>query len=198
MKNFIYGIIVLSVLLISGCTPKSRYDRLLKRELQSNIRNDSLFLGLYFGMPEKEFYTHCWKLNKKGLIIQGEFNTTVRYEIKDEMKYPVSMDFYPLFNEGKIFEMPVRFYYRGWAPWNKNLTSDKLQIDLLKWYKKTYGKKFLKVVHPVRGAAYVRVDGNRRITIFKEDEMHVWAIFTDLTVKKELSDLSPINKEDDN
>ena len=79
------------------------------------------FLGLYFGMPEKDFYMHCWKLNQKGLIKQGESNTTVEYQLKDELKYPAVMDFYPKFNQGKISEMPVMFKYKGWAPWNKTL-----------------------------------------------------------------------------
>ena len=74
--------------IISGCSPRSKYERRLKQELASGVRYDSLFMGLYFGMPEKEFYTHCWKLNIKGLIRQGESNTTVEYEIKDELKYP--------------------------------------------------------------------------------------------------------------
>jgi hypothetical protein len=199
MKKLISGVILLTVavFLISGCTPKARYDNILKRELAKGTRNDTLFLGLYFGMPEKEFYTHCWNLNKKGLIRQGEFNTTVRYEVKKDLKFPANMDFYPHFKDGKIFEVPVRFLYQGWAPWNKNLSSGELQKYVLKCYKKTYGRKFLKVVHPTHGAAYVNVNGNRRITIFREDEMHVWAVFTDLTVKKELNDLNPALGNDD-
>jgi hypothetical protein len=41
------------------------------------------------------------------------------------------------------------------------------------------------VKHPDRGTAFVKVDGNRRITIFIENELRVWAVFTDLTVKKD-------------
>ena len=43
--------------ILSGCTPKAKYDRMVKRELASGIRNDSIFMGLYLGMPEKDFYT---------------------------------------------------------------------------------------------------------------------------------------------
>jgi hypothetical protein len=171
-------------LFLASCSPRAEYENRLKRELASGVRYDSLFLGLYFGMPEKEFYLHCWNLNKKGLIRQGESNTTVEYEIKKELKYPGMMDFYPRFNQGKIFEMPVRFIYKGWAPWNKKLSSENLQDDVLNWYEKVYGKGFLNVDHPKRGSAYVKIDGNRRITIFREDELHVWAIFTDLLVAK--------------
>ena len=82
---------------ISGCTPKSKYERKLKHELAKGVRYDSLFLGLYLGMPEKDFYIHCWELNKKGLIRQGSNNTTVEYRMEDELKYPGIMNFYPSF-----------------------------------------------------------------------------------------------------
>ncbi|MCX6256225.1 MAG: hypothetical protein NTV31_17385 [Bacteroidia bacterium] len=178
-------LLLISGCLISGCSPRSKYERRLKHELESGIRYDSLFLGLYFGMPEKVFYTHCWNLNHKGLIKQGESNTTAEYELKDELKYTALMDFYPKFMQGKIFEMPVSFKYKGWAPWNKTLSSDNLEKEVLKWYEKVYGDGFIKVKHPLHGIAYVKVDGNRRITIFKEDDLHVWAVFTDMLVKKD-------------
>ena len=190
--------IIIYAFIICGCSPKARYDRKLKHELASGVRYDSLFIGIYFGMPEKDFYLHCWKLNQKGLIQQGETNTTVLYELKNELRYPATMDFYPKFTEGRIYEIPVRFKYRGWAPWNKNLTADKLQLNVLKWYKKVYGEGFIEVRHPQWGSAYVRIDGNRRISIFKENEMYVWAVFTDMLVKKDSFYSNPGTGNSDN
>ena len=180
--------VLIAGLIIYGCSPRSKYERRLKDELASGVRYDSLFLGLYLGMPEKDFYTHCWMLNREGLIKQGPSNMTVEYELKDELKYPAIMHYYPEFVQGKIFEIPVRYIYNGWSPWNKKLSSDNLEVDVLKWYEKVYGSGFIKVKHPERGIAYVRVDGNRRITIFKEDDLHVWAVFTDMLVKRDLND----------
>lgn len=187
------NVLILSMLLISlsfvfSCSPKSKYEHMLKRELARGVRYDSLFMGLYLGMPEKEFYLHCWQLNKKGLIRQGSSNTTVHYELNHELKFPASMDFYPRFDNGKIFEMPVRYVYTGWTPWNKKLSADNLQLDVLSYFEKIYGEGFMEVKHPTRGAAFVMVNGNRRITIFKEDELHVWAIFTDMLVNKSWND----------
>jgi len=176
-------LLLISGFIISGCSPRAKYERMLKHELASGVRYDSLFLGLYFGMPEKDFYMHCWNLNHKGMIKQGESNTTAELELKDELIHPAVMDFYPKFNQGKISEMPVMFKYKGWAPWNKPLSADNLQTEVQKWYEKIYGTGFIKVKHPVHGIAYVKIDGNRRITIFKENDLHVWAVFTDLTVK---------------
>ncbi|TAL74499.1 MAG: hypothetical protein EPN88_03755 [Bacteroidetes bacterium] len=180
--------ILISGFIISGCSPRAKYERRLKNELASRVRYDSLFMGLYFGMPEKEFYVHCWNLNHKGLIKQGTSNTTAEYELKNELKYPALMNFYPKFSDGKIYEMPVTFKYKGWAPWNKTLSSKNLQKKVLKWYEKVYGGGFLKVKHPLHGTAYVKINGNRRITIFIQDDLHVWAVLTDMSVKKGWND----------
>jgi hypothetical protein len=191
MKTGIIRFITLMMILASaiyGCSPKARYERRLKHELAKGVRYDSLFMGIYFGMPQKDFYLYCWKLNSQGLIKQGPGNTTVEYQLRNELKYPGTMNFYPGFVDGKIAEMPVKFTYSGWAPWNTKLSSDSLQYDVLKWYKKIYGGDFIKIKHPQRGIAYVKLDGNRQISVFKEDEIHVWAVFTDMSVTKELSD----------
>jgi hypothetical protein len=180
--------LLISGLIVSGCSPRAKYERRLKHELASGVRYDSLFLGLYFGMPERVFYVHCWNLNHKGSIKQGESNTTAEYELKNELKHPAVMDFYPKFNQGKISEMPVVFKYKGWAPWNKTLSSDNLHKEVLKWYEKVYGDGFIKVKHHLHGTAYVKIDGNRRITIFKQDDLRVWAVFTDMTVIKGWND----------
>jgi hypothetical protein len=62
---------------------------------------------------------------------------------------------------------------------------------LVKWYEKTYGKGFIEVRHPLHGTAFVKVDGNRRISIFKESDLYVWAVFTDLLAKKDSLDFIP-------
>lgn len=180
--------LAISAVIFPGCTPKAKYERKLKHELSSGVRHDSLFFGLYLGMPQKDFYTHCWELNKKGLIKQGQNNTTVEYQMDDELKHPATMDFYPDFIQGKISEMPVRYSYKGWAPWNKALSADSLQLDVLNYYKKVYGREFMKVEHPANGAAYIKLDGNRRITIFREGDLNVWAVFTDMLLKDNTTD----------
>ena len=181
----IFGIVV------TGCTPKARYERRLKRELASGVRYDSIFMGIYFGMSQIDFYTHCWTLNKHGLIRQGPSNTTVEYVMKGELKFPATMNFYPTFKDAKIVEVPVEFKYTGWAPWNKKLSADSLQADVLRWYKVKYGSDFIAVRHPLHGMAYVKVDGNRRITIFKQDDMRVWAYFTDMLVQQDQAVVPP-------
>jgi len=193
MKKTSFRVLTLLValLLVSACSPRARYEHRLKKELASGVRHDSLFLGLYLGMHSKDFFIHCWKLNQQGLIRQGPNNQTVEYKIKEELKYPATMLYYPQFFEDKIYEMPVRISYDGWTPWNKELSSDNLLKDVLHWFEKKYGRGFIKVVHPDHGPAYVKIDGNRRITIFKENDLYVWAVFTDMSVKKSSGSFLP-------
>jgi hypothetical protein len=170
---------------ITACSPGSRYERKLARELESGLRYDSLFMGIYLGMSDKDFYIHCWELNREGLIMQGSGNQSVEYQMREELKHPATMNFYPVFEGGKIVEMPVKFTYSGWAPWNKELSPENLAIDIRNWCERQYGGRFITVKHPRHGTAFVKIDGNRRITIFHEQDLNAWAIFTDMTIERE-------------
>jgi len=184
----------LAALIAGGCSPGKTYERRLDRELASGIRYDSLFMGISFGMTEKEFFDHCWGLNKDSLVKQGRANMSVQYDINEELKHPATMNFYPVFGEGKIVEMPVRFSYNGWAPWNKELSPAELALDVKSWYEDIYGKGFITVNHPDKGPAYTKINGNRRITIYTENDLYVWAMFTDMLSKVESDSLSHNNQ----
>ncbi len=173
-------LVIVAALIVGGCSPGKQYERRLKKELASGIRYDSLFMGISFGMTSQEFYEHCWDLNKDSLVKQGSANMSVQYDINEELDYPATMNFYPVFGEGKIIEMPVRFIYNGWAPWTKELSASNLAIDVKHWYEEIYGKGFITVTHPMKGQAYTKIDGNRRITIYVENDLYVWALFTDM------------------
>ncbi len=192
MKWMVVTIVV--ALVVGGCSPGKTYERRLKRELASGVRYDSLFMGISLGMTEEAFYKHCWKLNDDSLVKQGTSNMSVEYSIREELKHPATMNFYPVFDSGKIVEMPVRFVYNGWAPWNKELSAAKLAEDVKNWYEDIYGKGFITIVHPIRGTAYTKIDGNRRITIYNEDELHAWARFTDMLPGVEKDSLSAVNQ----
>ena len=180
-------------LIVGGCSPGKTYERRLKRELASGIRYDSLFMGISLGMTQKEFYDHCWKLNKDSVVRQGTSNMSVQYNITEELKHEATMNFYPSFADEKIVEMPVRFIYTGWAPWNKELSASNLALDVKRWYEDIYGTGFITVSHPMKGEAYIKIDGNRRITIYNENDLYVWAIFTDMLSGVEKDSLSATN-----
>lgn len=185
------------VTLLGACnyfsSNSEKYSRLVKKELARGVREDSLFLGLKLGMTSKDFYVHCWDLNKKGIISDGEFNTAVKYKLKSELKHPGSMNFYPDFYENSIAKMRVKFSYDGWAPWNKALFADSLMPDVLDLYKKWYpkGNEFITLNDTTRGTIHVKVDGNRRIIIGKYDERVVMVDYTDLLIEEKQKNAQP-------
>jgi len=178
------------ILLIAACDAdkKKTYPELVKQELGKGIRNDSLFLGIYLGMSSKDFYGHCWELNKTGIISDGNNNTMVKYKLDSGLKYPATMNFYPDFYEDKIMKMRVDFQYDGWAPWNRSHFADSLLPEVVKLYRRWYpeGNEFISLSDPEKGTIYVKVDGNRRITIGKFNDILVKADFTDLLIEEKL------------
>ncbi len=165
--------------LLTGC--QHPYREKVKEELASGIRYDSLFLGVSLGMERKAFYDTCWKLNKRGLVMQGPSNMSVEYRTKDLLKYPALMRFYPGFYENKIYEVPATFSYEAWAPWNKQLSADSLVEDVKDLMDKWYGKGYIEIDQKDGKKAFVKVNGNRRISIYKVSDQYVHAVFTDLT-----------------
>ena len=181
---------VVMTLLITACGngSKKTYPELVKQELGKGVREDSVFLGIYLGMSSKDFFGHCWELNKKGIIRDGSNNSMVLYKMDSGLKYPAEMNFYPDFYENKIAKMRVHYQYDGWAPWNKQLFSDSLLPEVVNLYKKWYpkGNEFITLTDSTKGTIYVKVDGNRRITIGKYNEMMVKVDFTDLLIEEKL------------
>ncbi|MDZ4680385.1 MAG: hypothetical protein SH848_12335 [Saprospiraceae bacterium] len=183
MKYLIYSAFFCVLTIFWSCSQTSEYKRMEARELASGERHDSLFLGIYLGMSSKDFYAHCWEMNKKELIKEGMNNSSVQY-IPKELKHPGKMYFYPKVWEDKIYEMPISFVYDAWAPWNKELFADSLQVDVRRMFEVWYGEGFMEISHPQRGPAFVKMDGNRRITIWKEDDQRVRASITDVPTEK--------------
>ena len=176
---------------VMGCRQSGMesYRSLVKKELNSNKKVSDIFLGISLGMTGKEFYAHCWEMNKKGIFTDGSNNAAVLYRLDNkELQHPAQMNFYPEFHNGKIHKMWARFQYMGWMPWNKKLGSDSLLTDVLRLYKKWYkeGNSFITIPDEKKGNIYVKVDGNRRIIIGRYDDVEVKADYTDLLVEQQM------------
>ena len=188
MKSNISALILGLALLISACQKAEQrsLEEVEKQELAKGIRNNTLFLGLTFGMTAKEFFAVCWDLNKKGTLREASGNMAAAYQLdKGELDYPAEMTFYPKYIDDKISEMPMRFHYKGWAPWNEDLQSNKLIVDVKKLMEKWYGSGGY-FISPLSagGKGIVKVDGNRRIVITIDSESEVLVMLSDLTVVK--------------
>jgi hypothetical protein len=177
------GVLFLLIISVSAC--ESEYTKLVKSELASGKINDSVFYGLKFGQTKNDFFNICWDLNKKHLVTHGGNNSYVQTMLhpKDSTKTidKIVMLFYAKFNTDNIITaMDVKFSYLAWAPWNKDLTSEKLlpkiQDTLMKWYP---GNPFIKVKNDI----LVKVDGNRQIQLSKGSDRDVSVLIEDLAYK---------------
>jgi hypothetical protein len=190
VKYYVYSVLITAVVCFCSCSyfGGSEYSRLVKKELAKGTRYDSLFFGIYLGMPAKAFYDHCWDMNKKGIFTNGSNNTSVLYKIDKDSSYPISMNFYPTFYESKIASMWASYEYDGWAPWNKNLVADSLLPHVISMYEKWYpgGNEFIKIANKEKETIYVKIDGNRRITIGLFNDKMVKVDYTDLLIEEKV------------
>jgi len=97
------------------------------------------------------------------------------------------MLFYPKFQKDKVYMMLTTFSYEGWAPWNKDRFSNFLIEDVKNLMESWYGEGFITVQGKNDKKLYVKVQGNRRITISTIDDKDVRVRFTDLTISKKLN-----------
>ena len=186
--KYVKLILFISIISLINSCKESRYKSLEEREILSGMRYDSLFLGIKFNMSSKEFYDHCWKMNKNQIIIQGPSNNSVKYILKeDSINGIIEMLFYPRFMEDKIYEMNATFSYASWAPWNRHLFSDKLILEIKKTMENWYKSRFISIQdNDSDKELYVTVKGNRRIIISIKDDREVRVRFSDLIAEKKL------------
>lgn len=196
MKNLLHlrfskllFILILSIPIIS-CT--SDYEKMESKELSSGKIENEIFLGLELGMGKKAFYEKCWDLNKEGLLTNGPTELSVEYEAAMPSGNPAKMRFYPKWKDDKIYMMPVEFTYEGWAPWNEELEVEKLREDVVKLFEEWYGPGFIEVSNDAKSQiVFVKIDGNRRIRIFKKHLSAVSVEISDLPIEKKLKENKP-------
>ena len=177
--RFCIGVFALLMMTMAACDQD--YAALRQRELASGVRNDSIFMGMYFGMPRSEFYRHCFELNKQGLVTNGAQNTSVLY-VMPGYRQPIDIDFYPDFCDDKICNMKVWFDYQTWAPWNKEYYAETLVPDALSILEKWFGPGFVKQRSAQGKSCWAKVNGNREITLHILDERRLRADITDISV----------------
>lgn len=185
------GLIVIVMIALMSCQ-SDPYEKLVDRELSKGVVNDSLFLGLNLGMVHKDFYAACWKMNKKGLIKQGPNNLSVQYNIDTTLtKMPAYMHFYPEFDdEGYIMKMPMEFTYIAYLPTDPRFQAEALLPDVIQLLEKWYGgNPFIEIKNEDETkTVWVKVDGTRRIRLYKKDLRTVRGDIVNLNTIKELDE----------
>ena len=191
-------IVWMSILVISvSCNPHSEhlYYELEKKELASGVRYDSLFKGLYLGMPHEDFRDYCLEMHKAREFREGglKSGSWVEWKLPDELSYPAFINFYPEFKNDVISEMRAGIYYDNTLVFTKEnpFHQDSLLHDVLHLMDQWYGPGFIKVESPDKKGkdVYVKINGNRRITVFKGSSNYIIDLwFVDLLARKEDDD----------
>jgi hypothetical protein len=195
MKYTFLLVTVIGVALSMGScgeeAPKTLYEKMEREALESGEQNDSLFFGLELGMTKQDFFLRCSELNKDSVLYMGTGGKP-EHHLEEALKHSARMVFYPDFYEEKVWNMPVKFFYDGWSPWNKDYSAtklrDRVKDEMMEWYG---GNEFVEIPHPTDTIAFVKIDGNRRILLERESAgAHVTATITDLKIEQEIKALA--------
>jgi hypothetical protein len=182
-KHVSFGILLF--LILGSC--QTPYEKMVDREMASGKEVKEIFLGIELGMNRKDFFETCWELNSQGILTNGPTELSVEYDAPLPSGNPAKMRFYPKFEDDKIYMMPVEFAYEGWAPWNEELSVEKLREDVLALLEEWYGSGFIEVSNEDKSQiVFVKVDGNRRIRIFKKHLSIIRVEILDLKIQQKL------------
>ena len=185
INNFLY---ILVFFLFLSCQKESNYSKILKRELESGKVYNDLIFDLKIGQTKDDYFNICYELNKKKLITSGGRELSPEYimypkkENKNSKK--IKMSFFWIFDKYNIIKgLDLRFNYYTWSPWNKELHSnyliEEIKDTLLLWFP---GNNFFKLnLKKEKEFAYIKIDGNRRIRIYKVDAKDVAAKIEDIS-----------------
>lgn len=172
MKNkyWLPTVLVFLTLIISCTNDGSKYTSSVDQE-----KIDTLFLGLSFGMTRQAFYDTSFSYNAKKLIVNGGGDRlSVTYRTRDgELNYPGLIYYYPEFTDNKISAMPMKFKYYQWAPWNKQMWSDSLILDVKELFDEWYGPGFEERKDKSGHPGFYKKDGPRSIDIYWIDEQYI-------------------------
>ncbi len=190
LNKIVFFLLILTPFL--ACEIESEYSKLLKKELKSGKSFNDLVLGLKIGQTKDDFYEICADLNKKKLITSGARNLYPEYILypKDSVENgkKIRMSFMGIFDDDRIMKgMDIRFNYYSWIAWREEYNSDNLineiKDTLQLWYP---GNNFIEIdlkLDSKNNLAYVKVDGNRQITMYKIDGRDVAVIIEDVSEK---------------
>lgn len=177
-------VIFLMIAVLTSC--ESEYQQYVNRELETGVKNDSLYLGMFMGQTKKEFFAHCWDLNAKQMISQGTGNKTAKYIEDKGSPKALNVLFYGKFDEKEVMRgMDMTYSFEAWAPWNRPLQSDSLLFHIKDSYIERYpGNDFISIDLKISSEpALVKIDGNRQITMFVKNEKEVVVAIEDLNYK---------------
>jgi len=180
MKQF-YRLIftgIMILLLYSSCSQNSEYQQMVEDGLNSGKTVNDIFLGYTFDTTREEFYEMSWQMNQQEVITGG---VKIEYLLED-LKSTARLEFFPEFENGVIIKMPIDATYISWAPWNEGYSADNLLMDIRTHYQQVYDTQFKYVSVPdIQQDAWVSIQGNREIRLYKKSVNTIQINFIDLS-----------------
>ena len=174
-------------IIISGCK-QSIYRQHYIKEMRKKEKLDSLFFGLRFGDSKDIYFDKCWNLNHQRLIMpsSGSYGW-LSYDLVDAHDSlgidKIEMRFIGEFDKKDVMnKLNLKFSFRSWAPWLDQYQSDVLIYQVIdsieKWYP---GNDFFRFDNLVDSTeTYFKIDANRQIKVFVEDDVFVAGEIEDL------------------
>ena len=193
-------LIILTLVLLISCNQAEKkakekeiaFDKKIESELNSGIRNDTIFLGYTFGMSEKEFNKKTSDLRKENKLYVNDSRTLAyKMTIDDnalgqDLEATLSPEYY---NE-KLFKLGVS------VKSTKYNTPELTQLQLVRLFNDKYGfydhseKSILETTNN-----YYWIDGNRQIEVVCGfDDARIF--YTDLLAEKEFETNKEIEQKE--
>lgn len=178
---------IIIILVINGCNKKNESNEIKDKRLQevnSGIKNDTLFLGYTFGMTKDQFDKRTRELYKKGtLYLNDEKYYAYEMNLDKGVLGKAEAIYTPTFFENKLYKLTV--YVKGKGNLASCTSPALIQIMLVTLYAQKYGYGFIKEKGALKNEDnYVLIQGNREIKIIVAiDDARVF--YTDLPVEKE-------------
>jgi len=150
---------------------------LVKSELAKGVRKDSILLGIRLGNTRNEFNGKCFDLNKQHLVMEGDGHS-VQYLFTDSLVHrkptQIRLLFVPAFDDKEVItNMDLNFSYVAWAPWHRHFQADSLEKKVIKLLMLWYGGNEFVIANVGDNQVPVKVDGNRRVLVYRDDPQRV-------------------------
>jgi len=165
---------------------KAEYDKKVQEEMNSGVRNDTIFLGYTFVMTMKQFEKKTKELYKQGVLYLNEDNQYAHKMFLEKVLLEnVEATFGPTYFENKLYKLTIAVKEKGEYT-NTPSTPALIQITLKKLFSEKYGygdwiyqKGLLEDEEN-----YILIQGNREIEIIEAiGEARIF--YTDLIAEKE-------------
>lgn len=181
-------IILLTAIIFSNCEnfkrnrEKNKLDKYKRTELNKNIRNDTIFLNLVFGMTQVEVRNHLDNLEKeKKLQINrnGNYYYTFNFGENEILKFGKAI-FKPEYYDNKLYKLSI-----GVDSDNIISSPELMKLQLAGLYMKKYGFNYFKIKSSITDKdSFIWIDGNREIKIVEAIYEDARIFYTDLIMEK--------------